>query len=283
VSVGPEGCGVVAVTLEPTEGSPEAQMRGRQAQLWRVTADEARPVYEGSGWIQAIDNHGACWFAVAATLRATGAGADYRLLRSTDGGETWGASGPIPASSIGRVLAVSEHEAWVLGARHLAATMDGGASWSPISLAGERDPVQERLRRLDSGVALVGPGIAASTDSGRSFIHRRTPGTVYDVAGGMLIARVGDTPRIGILGDKEISWLAHLPGDRMPVRLAVQGPVVRILSRAADPTRGVDLKLHPSEDGGKTLSEVWLGLTQHADIAGLHGLGLDLQGQVFWA
>lgn len=283
VSVSPDGHGVVATTTEPTEGSPEQQMRARKARLWRVTAEGVLPVYEGAGWIQAVDNHGACWFAVAATLRATGAGADYRLLRSADGGKTWEVPGAIPATSIAQVLAVSEHEAWVLGARHLAATLDGGTSWSPLSLNGERNPVLERLRRLDHGVALVGPGIAASTDSGRSFVQRGTPAPVYDLAGGMLIAQVEGAPRLGALGDREISWLARLPKDRMPTRLAVQGPVVRLLSRAADPARGIDLKLHRSEDGGKTLSDVSLGLTQHSNIAGLCGLGLDLQRQVFWA
>lgn len=282
VAVSPEGYGLVAAYVDPAEGPPSEQLRQRKAQLLRVTASGAEQVYEAAGWIASLDGHGSLWFALGATLKAAGAGSDYRLLRSTDGGKTWQGRGTIPAPSAAQVLAVDERQAWVLGAGYLGVTLDGGASWQTVQLQGERNPTLERLRRAGNSVALVGRGLAFSLDFGNSWARDEVGGAqVHDFDGEYLVVSKGNQVGVGRRQGNAITWLTGLPADRHPLRITSTGPVVRILSRAADPSRnGVDLTVYRSEDGGKAWTGIPLGLRAEADIAGEYGLGVNLAGEL---
>ena len=143
VSVSRDGFGLVGAMTEPTAGALPERMRARRAVLHRVTSQGLEKVYEGLGWIQALDCHGSLCAALGATLKATGSGSDYHLLVSTDGGKTWQLKGLVPAPSATQVLAVSATEFWVLGAYYLGRTSDGGASWTEPALEGERNPHAE--------------------------------------------------------------------------------------------------------------------------------------------
>jgi photosystem II stability/assembly factor-like uncharacterized protein len=283
VAVSPEGYGLVAAYTEPAVDDLHEQLRGRKALLLRATSTGSETVYDGSGWIQALDGNGAVWFAVAATLKASGEGSDYRLLRSTDGGKSWQGRGPILATSVAQVLAIDEQRAWVLGSGYLGVTTDGGHSWTPVAFDGDRDPTVERLRRVGEDVALLGDGVlATSRELTHAWTRESFPGArVHDFDGRYVVVSKEGQVGVGLREGGATRWLGGLPEGHTPLRITSAGPVVRVLSRAAEASKGVDLTLYRSEDGGESWSAVPLnGLRAEADIAGGFGLGLTYRGEL---
>jgi len=277
-----EGFGLVATTVEPPAGTLADRLRARRAQLHRVTSQGLERVYEGPGWLQALDCHGALCVALGATLKPTGSGSDYHLLVSTDGGRHWNLRGPVAAPSAGQVLAASASEAWVLGAFFLGRTVDGGATWTELLLEGERNAQAERLRRTERGVALLGKGLCHTNDGGATWGRESSgPARLVDVDGVHVLAVDGGQAKVGERRAGEVRWLSPLPAGREPLRLAVEGKTLRVLTRNAEPSQGVEPAVHLSADGGRTWATQRLEAGPHVDIAGPHGLGMDLRGRVF--
>jgi hypothetical protein len=241
---------------EPTAGALSERMRARRAVLHRVTAAGLERLYEGLGWVQAMDCHGLVCAALGATLKASGSGSDYHLLVSTDGGKTWKLRGLVPATSATQVLAVSADEFWVLGAYYLGRTSDGGASWTEPPLDGERNPHAERLRRTERGVALLGKGLTLTQDGGATWKSEASSTTarLVDVDGAYVVAVDAGQAKVGERKGAEVRWLSPLPSGREPLRLTVEGTTLRVLTRNADPSKGVEPAVHVSEDGGKSWS-----------------------------
>jgi photosystem II stability/assembly factor-like uncharacterized protein len=282
VAASREGFGLVGAMTEPTAGTLPDRMRARRAQLHRATARGLERVYEGPGWIQALDCNGSLCAALGATLKASGAGSDYHLLMSTDGGRQWNVRGPVAAPSAAQVLVVSATELWVLGAYFLARTSDGGATWTEVALEGERNPHAERLRRVDRGVAVLGKGLCHTHDGGATWTREAAGNArLVDVDGAYVLALDNGQARVGERRLGELRWMQPLPPGRDPLRLAVEGSTLRVLTRNADPSKGVDPLVHVSEDGGKTWSQQKLEVGSHVDIAGPHGVGTDMRGRVF--
>ncbi len=284
VSASPEGHGLIGVTVEPSGGNLLDRMKGRRAQLFRVTAHALVPTWEGPGWVQAVDCHGRVAATVFATLKPSGSGSDYHLLVSTDGGETWQPRGPVGAPSLGQVLVVSDQELWVLGAWYLGRTTDGGTTWTEVDLEGERNPHTERLRRLEGGAVLLGQGLNLPADGGATWRQQDVGASrVVDVDGAFVAALVGGQARVGERQGTEVRWLEPLPQGREPLRLVAAEGVLRLLTRNADPSKGADPALHVSEDGGRSWSHHSLPLGgPHADIAGREwGVGVALRSQVY--
>ena len=152
LGVSPEGFGLLGAQQEPSEGDLLARLKARRARLSRVGAGSLTTVWEGPGWVQALDCSGAVGALLVATLRPSGTGSDYHLWVSTDAGHTWEARGPVRASSVTQVLAVGERELWVLGVGDLGHSGDGGATWTEVHREGVRNP---RLERLQIGRAHV--------------------------------------------------------------------------------------------------------------------------------
>ncbi|XXF77171.1 sialidase family protein [Myxococcaceae bacterium GXIMD 01537] len=281
VAASREGFGIIGTTVEPPEGTLPERMRARRAQLHRVTAAGAAQMHEGPGWIQALDCHGSLCVAIGATLRPAGTGTDYDLRVSEDGGRTWQLRGPVEAQSVGQVLAVSPQEVWVLGFFFLGRTLDGGATWAEVSLPGERNPAQERLRRADGGVALVGRGLSLTPDGGATWAREEMGGArVYDVDGPFEVTAVAGAVRVGERQGEDVRLLGDLPPGREPLRLASAEGELRVLSRSADPGRGVEPVLHASMDAGASWSQRPLPVGPWVDVAGRHGLGVDAQGAI---
>lgn len=278
-----EGFGLVGAVVEPANGGLLERMRTRRVQLHRVTASGLALVYEGLGWLQAVDCHGPMCAAVGAALRPSGTGTDYHLVVSVDGGHQWQHRGPIPVPSIAQVLALSAYEFWVLGASYLGRTTDGGATWSEVPLTGERSPQSERLRRAPGGVALLGRGLALTVDGGHTWVQEaQGPLRLSDVEGGQVVGTTEGHARLGEWSGGLVTWGPALPEHREPLRLSTTGGTLRVLSRSAAPGRGgSDLMLHLSQDGGQTWSHHPLPTGPLVDIAGPWGLGVDAQGQVF--
>jgi hypothetical protein len=283
VAASHEGFGLVGAVVEPSGGSLLERMRGRRAQIHRVAAGSVSRTWEGPGWVQALDCDGALAVAIGSTLKPSGSGSDYHLLVSTDGGREWQTRGPVGAPSLGQVLAVSEQEVWVLGAWFLGRTADGGATWTELELEGERNPHTERLRRVEGGVALLGRGLSLTTDGGATWSQVDVGAArVADVAGAFVAAVVDGQARVGERQGSEVHWLEPLPKGREPLRLVATDGVLRLLTRGADPSKGPDLALHQSEDGGRTWSNHSLPIGPQVDIAGREwGLGVDVRGAVY--
>ncbi|HSP78239.1 MAG TPA: neuraminidase [Myxococcaceae bacterium] len=282
VAVSRDGFGLVGVTVEPEADSLLERMRGRRTRLFRAAEGSFTPSWEGPGWVQAVDCNGPLCAAIGATLKPSGS--DYHLLVSTDGGREWQARGPVDAPSVGQVLAVSDNEVWVLGASFLGLTTDGGASWTELELEGERNPHRERLRRVEGGVSLLGPnGMGVSRDGGASWTFLDLEGLrLVDVDEAYVVAVAEGVVRVGERQGDDIRWLPPLPEGREPLRLVASEGVLRVLTRSADPSRGVDPVIHRSEDGGQTWSHHPLPLGPQVDIAGREwGLGVDPRGGVY--
>jgi photosystem II stability/assembly factor-like uncharacterized protein len=282
VAASREGFGLIGAAVEPSGGNLLERMRGRRAQLHRVAAGVVTKTWDGPGWIQALDCNGAVAVAVGGTLKPSGSGSDYHLLVSTDGGREWQARGPVGAPSLGQVLAISAQEVWVLGAWFLGRTVDGGATWTELELGGERNPHTERLRRMNGGVALLGRTLALTSDGGATWSQLDVGATrVVDGEGAFVAALVDGQARVGERQGNEVRWLEPLPTGREPLRLAATEGVLRLLTRGTDPSKGTDLALHQSEDGGQTWSHHPLPLGPLVDIAGREwGLGVDAGGAI---
>jgi photosystem II stability/assembly factor-like uncharacterized protein len=256
-------------------------MKARRAQLHRVTAAGLAQLYEGPGWIQALDCHGELCVAIGATLNPMGAGSDYHLLVSEDGGRSWHARGPVEALSVSQVVALGPSEVWVLGATYLGRTVDGGATWSEVTLEGERNPAIERLRRAEGGVAVAGRGLVLTRDGGATWAREPMGGArVYDVNGPYEVAFVDGEVRVGERQGEDVRLLASLPPGREPLRLATAESVLRLLTRSVDPSQGADIQLHVSEDAGATWTQHALATGPQVELAGRYGLGGDPRGHV---
>lgn len=283
VATSREGFGLVGAVAEPSAGALLERMRSRRAHLHRVAAGSVTKVWEGPGWIQALHCQGSLGVAIGGTLKPSGSGSDYHLLVSTDGGREWRTRGPVGAPSLGQVLAVSPEEIWALGAWFLGRTTDGGATWTELELEGERNPHTERLRRVEGGVAVLGQRMAVSKDGGASWSQQDVGATrVVDVDGAYVAAVVEGQARVGERQGADVRWLEPLPKGLEPLRLVSAEGVLRLLTRNADPSKGVDMALHQSEDGGRTWSNHSLPIGPHVDIAGREwGLGVDVGGAVY--
>jgi hypothetical protein len=283
VAASREGFGLIGAVVEPSGGNLLERMRGRRAQLHRVAAGSVTKTWDGPGWIQALDCHGAVSVAIGGTLKPTGSGSDYHLLVSTEGGREWRTRGPVGAPSLAQVLALGDQEIWVLGAWFLGRTVDGGATWTELELEGERNPHTERLRRVNGGVALLGRTLTSTTDGGATWSQLDVGAArVVDVDGGFVAAIVDGQARVGERQGNEVRWLEPLPAGREPLRLVAAEGVLRLLTRGTDPAKGSDMALHQSEDGGRTWSHHSLPLGPQVDIAGREwALGVDVGGALF--
>lgn len=272
------GYGLIGTRHRPPQGDAITQLRQSRASIFRATSAGITPVFEGAGWIEAIDGVGATWFAVRAALQGD-AGADYSLLRSTDGGARWEERGPIYVRSLSHVLAIDENVAWVHGALSLSSTSTGGREWVEIKAPGVRNAHRETLQRDDSnGVLLLGDdGVALTKDGGATFSPIRMPGPVQDFTRGVFLLTVSGVTSLATADSPPVPVAEH----RLPLRLVIEGNVRRVLSRGADPAKGPRMGIHRSDDGGKTWSRFPRELTPACDIAGRDfGLGLDVAGAV---
>jgi photosystem II stability/assembly factor-like uncharacterized protein len=281
-----DGYGLLGIEVSGEKGTPAEKLKASRAAILRATADGTAPRYEGAGWIVSLDGAGAVWFAVQATLKSSGSGSDYKLLRSTDGGLQWEERAVIAARSVKSVLAIDVDRAWVHGAGLLAATKDGGESWTPVKLSGDRDPTRERLRRDGKVIAVAADGaVHASADGGATFRSVTFPGgAAYDIASGRALVS-SEAGEVTIAPLETAGPVVTIPmKDRQGLRLVVDGLALRVLSRGADPSKGARMMIHESHDGGRSWSHTPIVASPRCDIAGMDfGVGDDNMGGVLFA
>ena len=280
---GPSAHGVIAAHRQPADGPLAERVAARETDLVRVTPTATEVVWRGPGTVVALDVDGARWVAAVATLRPSGEGSIYRLVRSDDAAATWHDAGDVPALSVLNVLLVGADEVWAHGARTLLVSADGGASWSTVDADRRGNAHRERLRRHGGGAALLGEdGFARTEDRGATWRRTSTPGAcVVDLVDNHLLAVWAD----GRSGQAALGAAAPddpLPDGRLPLRLVRHGDVTRILSRAADGARGPDVRIHRRTGARGGWHHESTRLSAHVDIAGPDwGLGTDHAGAVF--
>jgi photosystem II stability/assembly factor-like uncharacterized protein len=180
----------------------------------RVPADRLPPALPDEGAFAASGTNVAT-FGTRHVWIGTGAAAQARVLRSTDGGQTWDVSvTPLAAGPSSGIFSVAFRDAThgiVVGGdytneagavKNAAVTDDGGVTWTLVDgLTGFRSVVRF-LPDGGSGVIAIGPsGADYSPDGGRTWRVVDGPGFHAFAAapGGRLGVGVGEGGRIGLL------------------------------------------------------------------------------------
>jgi hypothetical protein len=217
--------------------------------------------YEADGWIAAADLRSD---GVGHALRITGSDGTVsrRLLHTDTGGSTWGDRGPVGGSSALKVLSCGPSEAWVQGAGALLVTRDAGATWRVLEAPGPRDPVGDRLFRIEDRVVLAAPdGAFVTRDGGRTW-RRRPLGPVHvrAVDGSYIAARRGSETLLGQPFRKQVRWFGRIKTPLDPFDLRVASPRVQLLAVRIDDEAGPVQLLLESRDDGATFVALRLGV-----------------------
>ena len=221
---------LLAGWLEPFDES--------DAILMSVTPSGIETLFEEPGKLLAVDVAGdsAIW-VLWSDLVPEGEGSDFGVFLSCDGGRTWNEGFTIHASSVTRLLAVSEKEAWLLGSDTLLRTTDGGARWLPVDAPGTRNGIDERLAINGKATLILGDhGIMATTNGGAQWeIIDAGDTRVTAVDGGAFMARSGTQMKLGTRRDGKLAWLGTFSHDATPVRLVAEGNSLRFLGLPSFP------------------------------------------------
>lgn len=290
VALSDDGVGAIGGYFEngSDAGTVEEQIGGQVAAIWRVEGTRVEKVYQSRGWIRTLNGSGPNWCAVASTLKPTGSGSRYRLLRSLDRARTWQDAGNIPAKSIIQVMVASASTIYVFGAADtLLATTDGGQNWNTVPM-----PVAATSREFTEAIARAQDGSLLAYGSGLMRLAAGTKTWDWVLSGQYTVEAVSD-PYVAAVIDQKVQLLrrtaqsaveiGELPHDRHPVRIAFDGETIRILTVPRDPDRqgffggGMNRVLLRSDDGGKSWTSQGLSSIQKADLRGAHlGLGVDI-------
>jgi hypothetical protein len=235
------------------QGGELGAIQDQRAAMFLWNGRSTGPVYDGPGWIVSLAVEGSVVWAIAGTLKSTGADSDYRALRSLDGGASWEERGPVPGASVLRVLAIGANEAWVLGMGTLLRTTDAGQTWVPVAASGSRDGVHERLATASGRVLISGDGVRGSADGGGTWLDNGVDGSkVYVVDGGTVLARHEGALKLGVMEPGAPRWVATFPAELQPFRLVVEGATIRFLALPGGKQAGDGLRLYESLDSGTT-------------------------------
>ena len=181
------------------------------------------------------------------------------LQVSQDGGQTWASSGPIPATSLTAVSVAPDGCGWVIGVKHLLRTCDRGASWqvvqAPLFLRGIHQPLVATGR---DSLVLGGTGLFRTDDAGVSWIQLAESDVVAS-DGHFVVAREGETLRVGALGGQTVAWVGTWEHYALPGPIWSSGPVLRVLAAPLGDDAGRGLALLRSEDAGATAERSRVG------------------------
>ena len=219
----------------------------------------------GAGWVTAADALGEEVWAIHATPRDDPTGPEYALQISQDGGRTWESSGPIPATSLTGVTVAGDGCGWAIGVKHLLRTCDRGATWqvvqAPLFLRGIHQPLVATGR---DRVVLGGAGLFRSEDAGVTWTQL-AEADVVAANPHFVIAREGETLRVGALGGQTVAWVGTWEHYTLPGPIWSSGPVIRVLAAPLGDDAGRGLALLRSEDARAPAERSRIG--RSSDIA----------------
>jgi len=224
------------------------------AAIYRADRDVLHRVFRGAGEVVtgAIDAADHAWAVVGTRIAEDVPGSTWALWTATPPWEEWVEAGPIPAESVTQVLPASDGALWVLGARTLLRSEDGGQQWSEVPPPGAEDInwVTDRLFLTGGQVVLGTPeGLYIAREGGK-WGRRHVDGThVRGLSGPFVAARMGREVRIGRLEGAFVEWLGTVEGEMDPTALEVEGRTMQMLGIPADPEKHPGLVL--LEDRGK--------------------------------
>ncbi|MGC4067399.1 MAG: hypothetical protein QM784_22690 [Polyangiaceae bacterium] len=220
---------------------------------WQPDATPSR-VYSGRGWIVCMAAAERTIWAVAAVLREDRNGGHLRLLMSADAGQSFEERDAIPFSELDQMVALSDREAWVLGAWTLARTVDGGKTWRNVEAPGDRNSIDEQLARHGRRIQLVGrDGIRETEDGGQTWSHHPVDGVhVRTIHGTTFAGTFEKRLRVGRLHSGSPTWLATIDdGNTVPFRIVAEGTSIRIAAYFTDKRAERGVVVYESKDDGK--------------------------------
>ncbi len=137
----------------------------------------------------------------------------FDLWRSADGGVTWLAPVPTPASSLTQVCRVSPDEVWALGADTLGRWRS--ETWQDIDSPAPVDAARDRLFAAEGLAVLATPaGLHVWREDRQAWAHRSVGGAHVRALCSPYVAAVDavGTVRLGRLEQAWVEWLGEVQG-----------------------------------------------------------------------
>src|SRR6267142_1486483 len=222
------------------------------ASLYRCSSKGCEKIYSGPGRINGLARYADLVAADAAVYVRPSDKNDHRLLLSRDSGREFHEMGPIPGSSVEKMVIRPPNELWAMSESGLIKSADWGRSWQAVESPGPRDPVHEVLAVVESALLVLGYETYRSDDGGR--IWRRIDATGARVTANSSRHLFGVLDGWAVAGSLEEhvkwKWLFRLPEGSYPSQAVVEGKQWRIATSPEINARGRTVRLYESDDEG---------------------------------
>ena|GEM_PF-4527533 len=174
-ALGPDRAAVL--TGDTTGTWYQSTDRGRH---WSVLADPcAGTPYPGAlDATMSAGPDGTMWAVCTGSTDGTGAAQPKVLVRSTDGGATWGPATALdPAGVLVEIVPVSATTAWLTGlGGDLYRTTDAGAHWNRVAATADpARPLTLAVRDADTAAYTRGTAVVVTRDGGRTWTEHPVP------------------------------------------------------------------------------------------------------------
>jgi hypothetical protein len=242
------------------------------AAIYRADREALHRVFIGTGVVvaAAYDAADNVWAVVGTRIADDVAGSTWALWTAAPPWEEWAEAGPITGESATQVVPAPDGALWLLGARTLLRSEDGGQQWSEIPPPGTEEVnwVTDRLFLSGGHVVLGTPeGLFIAREEGQ-WGRRHVDGThVRGLSGAFVAAQMGRETRIGRLEGAFVEWLGKVEGEMDPMAFEVDGRSLQMLGIPADPEKHPGLVLLEDQKKGFTTSLIrvppwrdWMGI-----------------------
>ena len=241
-------------------GGPFVPLAERQVAIVRVTAaGEAAKTDLGSGWISTASARGEELWAVHATPKTSGAGSDYRLLISEDGGRKWSENGAIPTASLTAVTVEGQGCGWILGVGKLLRTCDRGQTWTTVDAPLHLRGIAQPIASVGEGeLVLGGAGLYVTANAGKTWTQL-SDREVTATNGQHVVAKDSSAMQIGQIHGSQVVWTARIDEAVQPDAIVANAAHITVRAAPLGKDAGRRVLLFESRDAGGTLERNRVG------------------------